>query len=291
VTSHADSLGLSSSALPLLADLIHERLGLLYERSRFDVLADRLAPLILERSFDSFLDYFYLLKYDADAAAEWRRVIDALSVPETYFWREIDQLRAVVDHLVPAVAASGLPIRIWSVPCATGEEPLTLAMLLEEQGWFDRAPIDVLASDASPAAIDRARGGRYRERSFRALPGAMRDKYFTRAGDMWEVRPELHRRVRSWSVANLLCEGDVVPRARVPIILCRNVFIYFSPEAIARTVGVFAAAMPSPAFLCIGAAESLLKLRTPFELEEIGGAFVYVKKTGADVSEREAGDA
>jgi chemotaxis protein methyltransferase CheR len=275
--SHAESLGLSSSALPLLADIVHERLGLYYEPSRFDLLADRLAPLVLERGFESFLDYYYLLKYDADARDEWRRVIDALSVTETYFWREIDQLRAVVHHVVPALARGGRAVRIWSVPCATGEEPLTLAMLLEEAGWFHRVPIEIHASDASPAAIERAQAGRFRERAFRSLPPALRERYFRRDGDTWTVVPSLHRRVASWTVANLMCEGDVIPRAHVPIIVCRNVFIYFSPAAVTRVTRAFAQGMPPRGYLCLGASESLLKLDTPFELEELGGAFVYVK--------------
>lgn len=275
--SHAETLGLSSRALPLLADVVHERLGLRYEPARFDVLADRLAPLVLERGFESFLDYYYLLKYDPDAHDEWRRVSDALSVTETYFWREIDQLRALVDHVVPRLARNGNRVRIWSVPCATGEEPLTLAMLLEEAGWFDRAPIEIHASDASPAAVERARAGRFRPRAFRNLPAPLLERYFRPDGEGWIVAPSLHRRVASWTVANLMCEGDVMARARVPVILCRNVFIYFSPAAVSRVVHTFAHAMPTPAFLCLGASESLLNLRTPFELEEIGGAFIYVK--------------
>ena len=275
--SHAESLGLSSSALPLLADVVHERLGLHYEPSRFDLLSDRLAPLVLERGFESFLDYYYLLKYDDDARDEWRRVMDALSVTETYFWREIDQLRALVDHVVPQLARGGRTVRIWSVPCATGEEPLTLAMLLEEAGWFARAPIEIHASDASQAALDRALAGRFRERAFRNLPASLRERYFRSDGEVWTVVPSLHRRVTTWSVANLMCEGDVTPRAHVPIIVCRNVFIYFSAAAMTRVIHAFARAMPRRAFLCVGASESLLKLDTPFALEEIGGAFIYVK--------------
>jgi chemotaxis protein methyltransferase CheR len=282
MASHAESLGLSSSALPLLADVIHERLGLLYESARFDLLADRLAPLVLERGFDSFLDYYYLLKYDPDAGGEWRRVMDALSVNETYFWREIDQLRALVTHVVPRLAAKGQTVRIWSVPCASGEEPLTIAMLLEEAGWFERAPIEIHASDASPAAVARARAGRFRERSFRNLPPGLRARYFSEAGGAWTVDPALHARVASWTVVNLMCEGDVLPKARVPVIVCRNVFIYFSAAGVRRVVTAFAQAMPAEAYLCLGASESLLNLRTPFELDEIGGAFVYVKN-GAHV--------
>jgi len=272
-----DSLGLTGSVTSILRDLIHERLGLMYQPHQFDQVADRLAPLVVERGLSSFLDYYYLLKYDQAAAAEWARVMDALSVSETYFWREIDQLRAIVTHVLPGLAQKGDPVRIWSVPCASGEEPLTIAMLLEESGWFERAAIEIHASDASPAAIDKARAGQYRERSFRNLPSDLRAKYFRAEGDSWVVDSALHRRVRSWSVVNLMCEGDVAPRARVPVIVCRNVFIYFSAAGVERVVGTFARAMPPKAFLCVGASESLLKLRTPFDLAEIGGAFVYVK--------------
>src|SRR5262245_62810357 len=82
MTTRSGNLGLSTAAVPLLRDLIHERAGLYYDAARQDTLADRLAPLVVERGFSSFLDYYYLLKYDQDGAAEWPRVMDALAVPE-----------------------------------------------------------------------------------------------------------------------------------------------------------------------------------------------------------------
>src|SRR5689334_18708503 len=172
-----DSLGLSRAAINLVRDLVHERTGLFYENGRCDALADRLGPLLTDRGFTSFLDYYYFLRYDAAAASEWNLVLDALAVPETYFWREIDQLEAIVDVLIPRLidTVGDRPLRIWSVPCATGEEPLTLAMLLERGGWFDRARIDLFASDASSAALAKARRGLYRERSFRALPALLKE--------------------------------------------------------------------------------------------------------------------
>src|SRR5688500_15413867 len=141
-------------------------------------MADRLAPLVSNRGFESFLDYYYFLKYDAAAGEEWPRVMDALAVPETYFWREIEQLRALVNTVIPSLAATlTRPIRVWCVPCASGEEPLTLAMLLEERGWT--FPLQIEASDASQVALDIAAEGLYRERAFRTLPVALRDRYFT----------------------------------------------------------------------------------------------------------------
>jgi chemotaxis protein methyltransferase CheR len=274
----ADSLGVSGSVTTILRDLIHERLGLMYEPHQFDQLADRLAPLVVARGLGSFIDYYYLLKYSEDRD-EWLKVMDALSIQETYFWREIDQLRAVVTSVVPRLVDDlrGRPLRIWSVPCATGEEPLTLAMLLAEAGWFDRAPLQLLASDASQAAIARARTGEYAGRSFRNLPLAMREKYFTAHGDRWRIDPELHARV-SFDIVNLMSEEQVARHATAPVIFCRNVFIYFSDHSIRRALGVFERLMPAPGYLCVAAAESLLRRTTVFELEEIGGAFMYVKQ-------------
>jgi chemotaxis protein methyltransferase CheR len=272
----SDSLGLAGSVTAIFRDLIHERLGLSYEPEAFDQVADRLAPLVVARGFGSFMDYYYLLKYENDAE-EWLRVMDALSVRETYFWREIDQLRAMVHAVVPTLVAAAPhePVRIWSVPCASGEEPLTIAMLLDEAGWFERVAIQIAASDASPAAIAKARAGRYSGRSFRNLSPELRERYFTQDGEAWVVAPRLHDRVR-YDVVNLMDQEAVAAHARVPVIVCRNVFIYFSERTIRRAVEAFAQAMRRPAYLCLGTSESLLRLHTPFELREIDGAFMYV---------------
>jgi chemotaxis protein methyltransferase CheR len=274
----ADSLGLAGHVTTILRDLVHERLGLFYEPSHFDQLADRVAPLIVARGLGSFMDYYYLLKYSEDAD-EWGRVMDALAIQETYFWREIDQLRAIVDHVIPQLTDElhGRPLRIWSVPCATGEEPLTLAILLEEGGWFARTPIEILASDASRAAIARATAGGYGSRAFRNLAPALREKYFTANGDKWVVDPALQRRV-AFDVVNLVARDEVARHASAPIVFCRNVFIYFSDRSIRRVLDTFAEFMSEPAYLCVGASESLLRLGSAFELQEIGGAFVYTKR-------------
>jgi chemotaxis protein methyltransferase CheR len=274
----AESLGLAGHVTTILRELVHERLGLFYEPSQFDQLADRLAPLVVARGLGSFMDYYYLLKYSADAD-EWGRVMDALAVQETYFWREIDQIRAVVDRVVPEVAAElrGRPLRIWSAPCATGEEPLTLAMVLEEDHWFARAPIEIIGSDGSRAAIEKAVLGRYGARAFRNLAPALREKYFTPAGDHWVVASGLRRHI-AYDVVNLVAPDDVARHAAAPIIFCRNMFIYFSESSIRRTLDAFARFMPDLAYLCVGASESLLRIESRFELEEIGGAFMYVKR-------------
>ena len=149
-------------------------------------------------------------------------------------------------------------------------------MRLEEEGWFDRAPIELIGSDASPSAIARARTGRYGQRSFRNLPPAMREKYFTAEGNTWAVDPILFRRV-SYDVVNLVDETQVARHASSPIVICRNVFIYFSDHSIRRVLSVLERSMPTPSYLCVAASESLLRRTTIFDLQDIGGAFIYVK--------------
>jgi chemotaxis protein methyltransferase CheR len=275
----ADSLGLTGHVTTLLMDLIHDQLGLHYTPADVDQVGDRLAPLVVGRGLGSFMDYYYALKYSPEPD-DWLKVMDALAVQETYLWREIDQLRAIADELVPVLVAAnpGRPVRIWSSACASGEEPLTVAMLLEEAGWFHRAAIDIVASDASPAAIARARKGEYTQRSFRNLPAWLKEKYFVPRDNAWKVVPELHRRV-SYDLVNLVDEQQVSRYASASVILCRNVFIYFSDRSIQRTVEMFHRGMPSLAYLGVGVSESLLRRTTAFDLQEIGGAFIYVKGT------------
>ncbi len=223
-------LGVDRVGLTLLRDLITDRAGMYYDSEREDSLAERLASFAIDRGFRSYLDLFYLLKYE-DNPADWWRVMDALSVPETYFWREVDQIRAVVDRIIPELVRHlrGGPLRIWSIPCASGEEPLTIAMLLEEAGWFGRLPIEVHASDASPSAVSRARVALYRERAFRTLPQPMKEKYFDQLDGGWRPIPSLQSRITSWSVVNLLDPCQVAPFVCAPVIFCRNAFIYFAP--------------------------------------------------------------
>jgi chemotaxis protein methyltransferase CheR len=283
MTFVSEPLDLPDTIFVLLRDLIHERTGLYYEPGKREMLAYKLSARAIECGCDSFLDYYYLLKYDANADREWVQVLDALAVPETFFWRESEQIEALVDFILPQYlkAKTGIstwsrPFRIWSAACSSGEEPLSIAIALQEGGWFDRMPIEIYATDASTRAIAQAKKGLYRERSFRTISPKLKSKYFTQTGHQWQIAPEIHRRIQ-WAVTNLLVPTQNWKFAGSDVIFCRNVFIYFSEDSIRKTVSFFFDRMPSPGYLSIGASESLLKLNTQFQFQEIGGAFVYLK--------------
>lgn len=259
----------------LLRDLVHERTGVYFDAHRLDAMLGKLEPRALATGCRSYLEYYYILKYDAQGATEWRRVMDAFSVQETYFWRETDQLRLLVEQIVPRwFAQTKRPLRIWSAACATGEEPYSIAIALREAGWGNK-PIQILATDSSESALAKARSRIYRERAFRALPDTIRDRYFDPSDDGFRLRPQVGNAV-TFRWANLMDLSEDSTEADV--IFCRNVFIYFSPAAITRVLASFAQRLPANAKLFVGASESLHNLTEDFAMEEIGGAFVYVRK-------------
>ncbi len=269
----------NENVMRLLRNLVHERAGLYYDDQRLDLFSDRVVPLA-SQGYNSLLDYYYALKDELGTHEIWGELMNALTVQETYFWREVDQIQALTEHVMPLYAEGHdmqQPLRIWVAACATGEEPLTIAMALQEAGWFARMPIEIVASDASPGAIERAREGRYRERAFRSCPAHLRTRYFSADGDTcWRIDAGLQQRVH-YQVANMLDETILTSFATVPVIFCRNAFIYFSQKAIAKAANLFADYMPCPAHLFIGASESLLNVTDRFTMQEIGRAIVYVK--------------
>jgi len=272
------SLGLSDSAFHVLEQLIRERIGIHFSETRRDLMADKLSGLVVEYGFRSFLDFYYLLKYDA-TDADWNRVIDALAVQETYFWREYDQVDALVNHVLPRYYQQKPlhPLTIWSAACASGEEPLTIAISLQEAGWLEKMPIQVIGSDASPKALDKAKTGRYRDYALRNLPERIRGKYFAPENGHWRIDPAIHSRV-SFRQANLVNPGTLGMLPEAQIVFCRNVFIYFNDETILNVVNSLVKNRAGMKHLFLGAAESLLRLNTTFSLEKVGNSYVYTHR-------------
>jgi len=276
--SSADVLGFAEPTFVLLRDLVAQRTGVYFADDKRDLLADKIADLLAAQGMASYLDYYYLLRYDADAERHWRALVDRLAVPETYFWRQPEHSLAVARVLAPRHFARRprAPFRIWSAACCTGEEPLSIAIALAEAGLLDTRPIEIVASDASGAMIERARAGVYGERSFRALPAELRARYFRCEGRGWRVDPRLHERIR-WTTANLVDPADVASLGDAQVVFCRNVLIYFGERTVAHVARLLADAMPDDGFLCLGASESLTRYSTAFTLVEVDGAFMYTK--------------
>ena len=236
----------------LLRDLIQERLGLsLSDDHGVRLIVNKLPARVRQNRCNSFLEYYQLLMSGGAAAdEEWRQVVAVLAKSKSGFWRHTDAVRTLVNVALPQLLSISPkePLRIWSAGCATGEEPLSIAMALNEAGWFERALIEIYASDASFVAIERVIQAVYAEERIRHLGVQLRDKYFKREQNGWRVVPELHEMIQ-WRVANLMVQNEVADLARSHVIFCRNVFIYFTEPAICKTLRLFARFMPAGGYL------------------------------------------
>jgi chemotaxis protein methyltransferase CheR len=269
------SLPLSAQVFAILSGLIEERTGIHYGPNELDIFSDRVSPRAIERGFDSLLDYYYCLRYDADAKSELEALVDSLVVNETYFFREIEALRAVVDlFIAPAIVVGRRP-RVWCAACSTGEEPLTLAMLLEERDLLDA--VKILATDISGRALTRAKEGLYGARSLRAVPEGVLGRWLVADGKCARPVPRLHEAIE-WRRLNLLDSQTVTTLGEFDVILCRNALIYFRDQTIKSTIDVLTSALLPNGIVVVGASESLLRFGTSLTCEEHRGVFVYRKR-------------
>jgi chemotaxis protein methyltransferase CheR len=272
-----------SDPLFLLRDLIGERAGLFF-RDQFGLgILERGLRFRMEQiDCPSLADYHQLLTGGGESVdSELLYVITALSRPATSFFRHFLPTRVLVDTVLPHWAAGETKeeLAIWSAGCSTGEEPVAIAMALAEAGWFERLGVMIEASDGNLDSIAKAKRGVFSAKRVAALAPAVRDKYFVRVEDGWQVIPELHQRIR-WSVTNLANETEVARRAKADIVICKNVFIYFSDAKAVRVLQHFAERLAPGGYLFTDEGDhfnSLVARVGRFEQHVIDGLTVWKK--------------
>ncbi len=262
----------------ILRTLVEERCGLCYGPAEEDVFLDKVGRRAQDAGFESLLDYYYFLRYDAAAASEIEALVDALVVNETFFFRELPPLRVIVDQfLLPAVKLGTRP-RVWCAASSTGEEPLTLAMLLAEKGVL--AEVEVVASDISPRVLARAKSGRFGRRSLRApSEEAMVSRWIRAEGTEYVIAKELVDAI-TWRCVNICERESFEGIGPCDVILCRNVLIYFSDATTAKVIDDLANKLKPGGALFVGVSESLLRFGSSLTCEENQQVFFYRKSHG-----------
>jgi chemotaxis protein methyltransferase CheR len=257
----------------ILSSLIEERAGLCYTLQDREILASKISSRATERGFGTLLDYYYFLRYDPESEPELTALINALVVNETFFFREFTPLSVLVTELVAPRVRSGQRARIWCAACSTGEEPLTLAMLLEQHGLLD--DVELIASDISSAALAKARAGEYGRRSLRQVAAPeLAAKWLTVRESGVTIAPQLRAAV-SWRQINLMDHAAIATIGAVDFIVCRNVLIYFRDSTAASVVNALAGQLPTGGVLLVGISESLMRYGTLLSCEEVAGVFLY----------------
>ena len=247
----------SSSAMNMIAALLEQRAGQQIAANRAWRIETALKPLLRTRGLKT-LDELVAQLIASRTGELGDQVVDALLNQETSFFRDAAVLDTVAEAAQALQAANPeRKLRIWSAGCSTGQEPLSLAMLLAEKGMMTGALApEIVATDISPAALSRARAGRYSQFEIqRGLPVRRMMQWFDSIGGDWVAKPELVRRVQ-FRQHNLT--ADCAPAGRFDIILCRNVMLYFSGAVRRQVFDVLSTAVRSGGLLVLGAGETVI---------------------------------
>lgn len=233
---------------------------------------------------------------DADSCARWllsasltkgqiETLANHLTVGETYFFRDECSFEALERHVLPPLIReceqAGRPLRIWSAGCCTGEEPYSIAMLLDRLTAPSKAwNAHILATDINPTFLRRAAEGAYAEWSFRATPAWARARYFVQGrNSRLEIRPAIRERV-AFAYLNLADEVYPSPTngtSEVDVIFCRNVLMYFTPPQAEKIVENFRRALVGGGWLVVSPAETSNSLFSRFSAVGFPGATFYRK--------------
>lgn len=218
----------------LLAEFIQKHSGIHLKKEKKALLASRLDTLLQQLGFDSFSEYYRYVQADASGEAV-SALMDRITTNHTFFMRESAHFDFLRDSVLPELydRVRERDLRIWSAGCSSGEEPYTLAMILDrfflplrDQALWDRK---VLATDLSAEVLAKAQRGVYPSSSIETLPASWRSSYFRSLADgQLQVVDALKRQIL-FRKFNLM--EEVYPfRNKFHLIFCRNVMIYFDQE-------------------------------------------------------------
>jgi chemotaxis protein methyltransferase CheR len=258
-----------TSDFDALRQLLSRKSGLSLDAEKVYLAESRLQPIIERLSLHDLGALVKRLISGADPELV-RDVVDAMTTNETFFFRDrvpFDNFRSVILPKLLQTRKEVRQIRIWCAACSTGQEPYSLAMLLDAEahklaGWS----VDILATDLSRSVIAAAREGVYTQFEMqRGLPISQLLRYFRQQGDRWHINEHLRSRVR-FEEFNLL--SDYATLGRFDVIFCRNVLIYFDVPTKQNVLNRMAQIISPDGYLVLGTAETVVGLTDAFAPHE-----------------------
>jgi chemotaxis protein methyltransferase CheR len=271
---------LTDEEFRLLGGFVYRYCGLHFPESTRFLIETRLQNRLRALHFNSFLKYYHYILFHQDRQDEIAEMVDVLTTNETYFFREQRQLDAFSTEILPELAgkrASSRHLVIWSAGCSTGEEPYTLAMLIDACALFREWRVEIIGTDISQRVLKTARRGIFTPSAFRTTPPAQRERYFTPTGEGKFAICEPIRAMVQFGNLNLLDDRGLGLIPQCDLIMCRNVIIYFDLEAKTKVMEYFFRKLRPGGYLLLGHSESLMNTTTAFRLKHLANDMVYQK--------------
>ncbi len=247
---------MSPGDFEFICRLVRRRSGIVVAIDKTYLVETRLSPLLRRRQLSSISEIVQRLRA-GDPALE-KLVVEAMTTNETLFFRDRTPFEHFQNLILPSLMGSrprGSTVRIWCAACSSGQEPYSIAMLLDDLGLVGTGwNFQITGTDISEAMIERAREGIYTQFEVqRGLPVKLLIKFFAQDGQTWQIDKRLRDKVTFKSL-NLL--DDFSALGRFDVIFCRNVLIYFDDQTKTSLMNRLARALTPDGFLVLGSAES-----------------------------------
>jgi chemotaxis protein methyltransferase CheR len=260
-----------------VSEFLYRRTGMVFADNRRYYIDRRVAERIAVTQSESFRSYFAILRSDANHEIE--HLVNAFTVNETYFNREEHQLRCMTSDLLGNIArmrGRTEAIRIWSIPCSTGEEPYSIAMwLMEHWSEVDNYNIEIVGSDIDTCALKVGTEGIYSERALMRLSKDVVSRYFELLpGSRYQIHPGLVDSVQ-FTQANLIDSRDMARYRGFDIIFCRNVLIYFDDSSRRIAAENLYDCLRPGGYICLGHSETMSRISSLFRVCSFSEAIIY----------------
>ncbi|HEX4198398.1 MAG TPA: protein-glutamate O-methyltransferase CheR, partial [Caulobacteraceae bacterium] len=247
-----------------IRQFVHARSGVVIDPTKTYSIETRLAPVARREGFATIEDLIAAIRERREDRLIWAAA-EALVAGESSFFRDHAPFEAFRDEILPALAQSrqGRPIKVWSAACGTGQEPYSLAMILDdERSKLQGAKVELFGSDISERALEKAQSGTYSQFEVqRGLPIRLLVRHFDKTDEAWTLNPRIRQAVR-WRRINLL--ADLRALGQFDVIFCRNAISAFDGPTRRRVLEQLARALPDDGWLVLGLDETVVGVTEAF---------------------------
>lgn len=273
---------LSTSSFEEWRKYIYDLCGIYFQDNKKYLLESRLQKRIKHLNIDSFDNYLQYLKTNIKREEEKKQLFEAITINETYFFRNQPQLDALITNIIPELINNKLTntkkIRIWSSASSSGEEAYSVAMILNELiiPKYPNLKIEIIGTDINYAVIETAQKGIFKEYSIRNTPTIYLKKYFTKVDNSYAIDPKIKEMV-SFKLLNLYDGLAMKMMSKSDIIFCANVLIYFDQDSKIKVVNNLYNNLNPNGYLFIGYSETLHGISKAFKLVSFPKTIGYKK--------------
>ncbi|MCU7497498.1 MAG: protein-glutamate O-methyltransferase CheR [Ignavibacteria bacterium] len=263
---------------------IYDLCGIYFQDNKKYLLESRLQKRISFLGLDSFDAYLDYVRYHPDRTSEQRYLFEAITINETFFFRNQPQLDVLVTSVIPDLVSSQKKfgrnkIRIWSAASSSGEEAYSIAITLTDliKPRYPMLDFEIVGTDINQTMIETAKKGSYRDYSIRNTPPYYLKKYFKTYGSNYEVDPAIKNMV-SFRLLNLYDDLSMRGMLNFDIIYCANVLIYFDIRSKVKVVSHLFNSLNKGGYLFIGYSETLHGISKAFKLVSYPKTIGYKKE-------------